>query len=107
MCIPLLNGFDTTLLLLQKGFTGRILIVSHAYREDYLLNSKKYGAHAFCSKDKNIIFYTIEKLGQQDFYFDALHYDNWENITQTNSLHKKDDDERIALINPNFKKILL
>lgn len=107
VCMPLLNGFDTATLLIKKGFKGKILLVSHAYCPDYLSKSKNAGAHAYCYKDKNVILSTLAKLELQSNYFDNEYYYEWEEFTQKKNLHKKDSDGRIALVNPNFKKILL
>ncbi len=30
-CMPLLNGIETAVLLLQKGYKGKVILINHAY----------------------------------------------------------------------------
>jgi DNA-binding NarL/FixJ family response regulator len=105
--MPLLNGIETTILLLQKGYKGKIVVVSHAYYHDYRQQSQIAGAHGYCSKDKNSIFDTLAKIEIEHVSFDESKYGNWKKQTEAHKLKNKDIDTKIGLLNPHHKKILL
>ncbi len=105
--MPILNGFDTCTLLLEKEYKGKIVIVSHAYSKDYLFCSQKAGSHAYCRKAKETILTTLGKLVEYDNCFNCSDHEIWENNTHEKNLHEKDNDKRMFLLNPVQKKILL
>lgn len=105
--MPILDGFDTGTLLLEKEYKGKILIVSHAYNKDYLTCSQKSGANAYCRKAKEAILSTLDKLIESSNCFICSDYEHWENVTVEKNLQAKDIDKRVFLLNPVQKKILL
>lgn len=105
--MPLLTGMETTFLLLKKGYPGKIIGVSHAFHKDDMIKSKDAGANAYCRKEENAIFSTMAKLETENICFDSAHFVDWEGKNSKFLLLDRDEDYRIKLLNPHFKKILL
>ena len=53
-CMPLLNGIETAVLLLQKGYKGKVILISHAYYTEHKLKCKEIGLFGNCIKPKLI-----------------------------------------------------
>lgn len=104
--MPLLNGIDLTYLLIKKGYSGNIIGMSHGYNQTDLINIKKAGAIAYCSKDKNGILNTINKIKQQKDCFDTSQLNHWKLKTESQKLHEKDLVEKAHLLSPVDKKFL-
>ncbi len=106
MHMPLLNGLDTSILLMQKGFIGKILIISHGFSHNDLLKSKEIGVSSYCRKDKDIIFSTLSNLETDSKHFDENKITDWSYQTSISKLFSLDVDKRIQLLTPQYKKIL-
>jgi NarL family two-component system response regulator LiaR len=105
--MPLLNGIDTSILLLQKGYKGKILLVSHAYSHEYMIKAKKACVHGYCMKDRDVILNCIVRMETEAFCFDEIAYKDWKKFTEKHNLQKKDADYKVVLLNPHHRKILL
>jgi two-component system nitrate/nitrite response regulator NarL len=107
MCMPMLNGIETMVLLKQKGYKGKLLAVSHAYYHADRLECQKIGAHGYCEKTKESITQALFKINQVGEAFDERLYEEWEQISHVRGLYKKDEDIRLRMLNPHYKKILM
>lgn len=75
--MPNINGIETAKLLRQKGFTGKILLLTTFNDVDYISKSLEYGVSGYLLKSGNIdlIVENIKKVYRGELVFDtpALH----------------------------------
>jgi DNA-binding NarL/FixJ family response regulator len=105
--MPLLTGMETTFLLIQKGYKGKILGVSHTFHNQDMIQSREAGANGYCRKEEIAIIETLRRIENENTCFDSMHFNDWNAKNKNNRLTEKDEDLRKKLVNPYFKKILL
>jgi len=106
-CMPLLNGIETAVLLLQKGYKGKVILISHAYYTEHKLKCMDVKLHGYCIKKEFDIFSTLAKVEAEQYSYEDNLFKDWEKLTHLHELKNNDIDKRIELLNPHYKKILL
>lgn len=104
--MPLLNGLDTAILILHRGYTGKILLISHAFYSECMVTAKKIGVSGYCQKEKQVVLSTLSKIEFGEMCFDHTHFAIWNTNSDINCLQQKDKNPKIDLLNPHHHKIL-
>ncbi len=104
--MPLLNGVNTTTILLKHNYKGKLLLMSHAFSLKCMAEAKNAGAHGYCHKDKESLIHALVNAENNIVSFDENSFETWKQKSSTNNLHHKDKDPRIDLLNAHHHKIL-
>jgi DNA-binding NarL/FixJ family response regulator len=107
MHLPLLCGIETILLLRSNNYTGKVIGTSHAFNIQHKLKLIDLGASGYCQKNKESLQYVLSRVIKGDFAFEHHYFEDWKKRTEERNLFEKDEDERLKLLNPHYKKILL
>ncbi|MCU0422570.1 MAG: response regulator transcription factor [Bacteroidia bacterium] len=104
--MPLVDGIDVITLLLKKGYSGKPILMSHAFNYKHMVGALNGGAFGYCPKEKNELFQMLSKVIERNNGFDEKLFANWDSITKIKQLSKKDQDPKFELLNSNHLKIL-
>lgn len=105
--MPLLSGIETTILLFKNGYTGKVLLVSHGYYHEDLMQCKAVGAHGYCRKEEKTIVNSLIKLRNNEICYEEESYKTWQAIEPHQKLMDKDTNLKANKLNLNHRKILL
>jgi DNA-binding NarL/FixJ family response regulator len=107
MHLPLLCGLDTISLLRAKNFNGKVIGTSHAFNMQHKLKLIDLGVSGYCQKNKESLQHVLSKVISGNCTFENHYFEDWKKRTEERNLSEKDEDERLKLLNPHYKKILL
>jgi NarL family two-component system response regulator LiaR len=107
MHLPLLCGLDTISLLRTKNYRGKIIGTSHAFRQEHKSKLIDLGANGYCQKERASLQRVLSIVISNGCAYTQHDFEEWKSSTHLKKLHEKDEDDRIKLLNPHYKKILL
>lgn len=107
MHLPLICGLNTISLLLEKKINGKIIGTSHAFNSKHLLKLKEFGVHGYSEKRKEPFLEVLSLVSSGKCGLEHINFEEWDKRTKSFKLHEKDVDERLNLLNPHYKNILL